>query len=577
MEVPEPTGGYGFVYHPRARAFKPNTYQVPETAASEAEAAPAKFESFPMHPALVDTLKQRYGESAETTYIQSLALSHLCPEAPARSRTILGAETGSGKTLAYLLPLMTNLKATEMTQPTDWNTDKGERRLLPRALVLQPTHELTRQSTAMAKSMIHGIKLSATGMSNTKAGGTNLRSGPVDILFGTGAMTRRMFGIRKPGMTLEEGYEKTEWVGADRIDWLVIDEADVLLSKDFRQETMLILQHITSQRPDVNIILCTATFPPSLLNLLKSHEELSDNPFVHLLSPKLHKLPRNLEARFVPRSRGDLISDVTHEVKRVMTEDAIKRKHMLAQGKNVDKSKMIVFCNTDSRVQAVSEALTAKGIDNLTWMKEGENRRHGSSGPLKSFLLDPKVSVDEAMSPAAADKSKVKSGEPDPRVLVTTGILSRGLDFSPLISTVFLVDQPKDILDFVHRAGRAGRAGRKGRVVIFGQSQGRRAEDGRLGSAVRSVMRDNVQDQRETWKELRLKRLELFRGKQKEWEEMQAKRQGKKIIRRPGFGWKKEAPGYGLVKGEERKEHLEKKYGVKVEEPQPQEERLRRY
>ena len=230
--IPEPTGGTpGFVYHPRARSFKPNIYEIPDTAASETEAAPAKFGSFPMHPGLIDTMVEKFGESGETTHVQSLALSHLCPKAPESSRTILGAETGSGKTLAYLLPVMSNLKASELSGESSTQIDTSEKRLLPRALVLQPTHELTRQSTSMAKRFTHKIKLSATGMSSTKFGGTNARRGPVDLLFGTGAMVRRMFGIRKPGMELERGYEKSEWVGADLLDWLVIDEADVMFSE----------------------------------------------------------------------------------------------------------------------------------------------------------------------------------------------------------------------------------------------------------------------------------------------------------------------------------------------------------
>lgn len=250
--------------------------------------------------------------------------------------------------------------------------------------------------------------------------------------------------------------------------------------RDFRQETLLILKHITDRRPNVNIIFCTATFPPALLDLLRSHEDLQKTPFTHLLSPKLHKLPRNLEARFIPRSKGDITSDVAHELRRVMSEDATKRTHMRADGKEVDRSKIIIFCNADSKVRRLSAELTLKELPNITWTKESDNRRHGSSGILKSFLHDPKMSAEDAL----ANKTKDDS----PRILITTGILSRGLDFSPLVSTVFLVDQPKDILDFMHRAGRAGRAGRKGRVVIFGMSQGRRAEQGTLGSMVKDVL-----------------------------------------------------------------------------------------
>ena len=223
-----------FVYHHKPRKFKPNTYPVPESSGSREAAQPARFEKFELNPALVGSMQERYGEAAHTTQIQSLSLSHLCgSEAEAKGRrVILGAETGSGKTLAYLLPLMHHLKATEAAaQPTSPAEEKQLQKMLyPRAIVLSPTHELNRQSTATAKGLTHGIKLRVAGLSNTKDGGIGSTRGLVDCLFSTGAMLRRMFGIRKPGMDLDEGYAKTEWVGADKVEWLVIDEADVMLS-----------------------------------------------------------------------------------------------------------------------------------------------------------------------------------------------------------------------------------------------------------------------------------------------------------------------------------------------------------
>jgi ATP-dependent RNA helicase MRH4 len=60
-----------------------------------------------------------------------------------------------------------------------------------------------------------------------------------------------------------------------------------------------------------------------------------------------------------------------------------------------------------------------------------------------------------------------------PHVLVTTSLLSRGLDFSPMIKHVFIVDEPRNMIDFLHRAGRAGRAGEAGKVVVFGRTKGR--------------------------------------------------------------------------------------------------------
>jgi ATP-dependent RNA helicase MRH4 len=212
--------------------FKPNTYPTPTSALSEEQADPASFQSFNIHAGLKESLGERFGAAGQTTYIQSLSMHHLCSEdtVVTGTRTILGAETGSGKTFAYLLPVMHNLKASESAEERA-SIHPKERRMLPRAIVLQPTHELTRQSTAMAKSLVHKIKLSVMGMSNNADGGVRGRKGHMDILFGTGAMTRRMMGIRKPGLELEENFQSSEWVGIDRLDWLVIDEADVMLSE----------------------------------------------------------------------------------------------------------------------------------------------------------------------------------------------------------------------------------------------------------------------------------------------------------------------------------------------------------
>lgn len=235
-EVPEPRtereNQFGFVYHPRAKPFRPNAYPVPNSALGEDLAEPKSFDSFGLHEGLAESLVTRFGSSGRTTFIQSLSLNHFCTQtdAPSGSRTLLGAETGSGKTFAYLLPVLHHLKATETEEDLEAPSRK-DMRLLPRAIVLQPTHELTRQSTAMAKSLSHNAKLSILGMSNSPDGGVKGRRGHVDVLFGTGAMTRRMMGIRKPGMEVEEGYHANEWVGVDKLDWLVIDEADILLSE----------------------------------------------------------------------------------------------------------------------------------------------------------------------------------------------------------------------------------------------------------------------------------------------------------------------------------------------------------
>lgn len=68
-----------------------------------------------------------------------------------------------------------------------------------------------------------------------------------------------------------------------------------------------------------------------------------------------------------------------------------------------------------------------------------------------------------------------------PRVLITTSLLSRGLDFGPQVRHVFLPDAGRrgatsvhqannNALELLHRAGRSARAGRAGTVVLFDKS-----------------------------------------------------------------------------------------------------------
>jgi hypothetical protein len=129
---------------------------------------PRSFASPPLIPALLQGVREVLG-SKRPSPVQALSLKYLFPptdsaktsRASARLVTtrfrehLLASETGSGKTIAYLLPLLQHLKVTENAVRS-----KGTMHS-PRALVLAPTHELTRQLTKVAKSLVHtdGAKL----------------------------------------------------------------------------------------------------------------------------------------------------------------------------------------------------------------------------------------------------------------------------------------------------------------------------------------------------------------------------------------------------------------------------------
>lgn len=443
------------------------------------KAQPRPFSAFEMHPGLQAGLEDKYHEGL-TTPIQSLSLMNIMGSGP--HRAVLAAETGSGKTLAYMLPLLHHLKETDQAVPRGTGGDEGN--VLPRALVLSPTHELTRQSTAVAKSLTHRCKLSVLGGSSP---GSVHGAGAVDALFTTSRSAAWLLNIprevregtregdlavkasKKRSAEEDAGYERKrkEILDCSRLEWLVIDEADVLLGPDFLDETAKVLERIQQAKPDINILLVTATLPPSLHRALESNPLLSSVKFDHILSPGLHRLPKRLETRFVPWSgQGNNLADIAHEMKRVFAEDAAESK---AEGEKT-RTKAVVFCGSVPKVKSVAAMLESKEIRCLPWTGESEQRVPGRNGPLDTFLASHKPTADEAKGP---------------RVLVTTSLLSRGLDFSPAVSTIYLLDPPRNVLDFVHRAGRAGRAGRPGRVVVFGV---RHAGEIKYGEELRSVL-----------------------------------------------------------------------------------------
>jgi ATP-dependent RNA helicase MRH4 len=469
-------------------------------------AAPRPFSAFELNDRLNAALDEMFPRG-KTMPIQTLSLGHLLSSG--RHRAILGAETGSGKTLAYLLPLLHHLKATD-EGPSRAGFD---RQVAPRALVLQPTHELTRQSTAVAKSFSHHVKLSVSGASSP---GTVRNLGPVDVLFSTGRSASHLLALprdeetsttqprRKDNPKEEDSgrriFKPEQILNLSRLEWLIIDEADVILGPSFQDETARVLDKIREVAPKVNILLVTATLPPSLLRATESMPLLKTSRFDQHLSPGLHRLPKLLETRFVPWSKGGhRQADVAHEIKRVFADEARETKladeakdsrdaqeaeagqeQAQSDAPRRPRTMAVVFCGSVGQVKSVTAMLESKDIPALAWTGEtaARNERPGHNGPLDAFLVQHKKSKDNGEKPKPPSTKS-------PRVLVTTSLLSRGLDFSPLVTTTYLLDPPRNVLDFVHRAGRSGRAGRPGRVVVFGMAH---AGESQYATQLRDVL-----------------------------------------------------------------------------------------
>lgn len=251
------------------------SFAKPSSAASAHEAAPQLFSNLDLPSAALGGLIDVLGhDSSKTTPIQTLAYRHMITSSASTDGKgqgwVLGAETGSGKTLAYLVPMMHQLKQSEPSAVHTGAEQEGTvSTIRPRAMVLSPTHELTRQSTSVAKTLSHSIKLRVKGLSSTRWGSVDAQTG-TDVLLGTTGSVRKLLGLGRDGekWAADEGkkgdkrdqlkeiingedaeldgvsvgrsnVEAGPKLGMEDVEWLVIDEADVLLGTSILASTGL--------------------------------------------------------------------------------------------------------------------------------------------------------------------------------------------------------------------------------------------------------------------------------------------------------------------------------------------------
>ncbi|KAF8234126.1 hypothetical protein L208DRAFT_1377029 [Tricholoma matsutake] len=189
------------------------------------------------------------------------------------------------------------------------------------------------------------------------------------------------------------------------------------------------------------------------------------NPkLMHLASPNLHHLPKMFRTKYTSWTE-DLSGTPAHSAALL--------------------SKILIFCNKSTTVNELGLHLEERGIKNVALTCTSDQRKQGSNQHLEGFLQkhtkDPEETVSEtapkpvrpilqplvkSVPPSTKFRSNPKE---EPHVMITTSLLSQGLDFLPSIQHVFMVDELQNMIDFLHRAGQAGHAGEKGKVVVFGK------------------------------------------------------------------------------------------------------------
>ena len=294
------------------------------------------------------------------------------------------AQTGTGKTAAFSLPILDMI-------------DDTSRKI--QLLVLAPTRELALQIAKDIKNYtkyLPNIKTVAVyGGSSITDQIRNLREKP-QIIVGT------------PGRVIDLINRKA--LDFSQIHWLVLDEADEMLSMGFKDD----LETILSETPETKqTLLFSAT-------MNKEVEKISKN---YLTNPH----------RISVGSINAVKKNIKHEyyvVNYRQKKEALKR--LIDANPN---QYSIIFCRTKMETQDVADFLMQNGY--------AADALHGD--------------LSQAQRDTVMKKFRLKNID----ILVATDVAARGLDVNSLTHVIHY-SLPDDPEVFVHRSGRTGRAGKDG-------------------------------------------------------------------------------------------------------------------
>src|SRR5512138_1144521 len=317
----------------------------------------------------------KYAGYETATPIQEAAIP-----AALRGRDIIGtAQTGTGKTAAFVLPILDKL----LDGP----------RNMPRALIVTPTRELAEQIHQVVRALSAGTKLRSTTLYGGVTASRQIKAlkDGVEILVAT------------PGRLLDLVQQR--YARLERIEILVIDEADRMFDMGFLPDLKRIIKAVPAQR---QTMLFSATFPSEVEQLAS---QSLDNPqrITMGLSRPAHT--------------------VSHALYPVASH--LKSELLLKLLRQTATESVLVFTRTKHRADKVARQIAHAGF-RVTSLHSNRSQSQRENA-LRGF----------------------KSGHF--QIMVATDIAARGLDVEN-ISHVINYDMPDTADAYIHRIGRTGRA-----------------------------------------------------------------------------------------------------------------------
>lgn len=295
------------------------------------------------------------------------------------------AKNGTGKTGAYILPILQRI---DITVPSI------------QALIIVPTRELALQTGQICIDLGKHIKPRIM----VTTGGTDLKDDIMRIY-----QTVHIV-IATPGRILDLMDKKVAKMEKCKV--LVLDEADKLLSQDFKGMLDLLISFLPKDR---QILMYSATFPLTVENFMRKH---LNEPYEINLMEEL------------------TLKGVTQYYAFVQERQKVHCLNTLFSKLQINQS--IIFCNSTQRVELLAKKIAELGYScYYIHAKMTQHHRNRVFHDFRNGLC---------------------------RNLVCSDLFTRGIDIQA-VNVVINFDFPKMAETYLHRIGRSGRFGHLGIAI----------------------------------------------------------------------------------------------------------------
>ncbi|EWM21323.1 eukaryotic initiation factor 4a-iii [Nannochloropsis gaditana] len=302
---------------------------------------------------------------------------------------IAQSQSGTGKTAVFSMGILQRL-----------DTSSND----TQALVLSPTRELAEQTQKVILSLGDYMNVQCHACIGGKSIGEDIRRLDYGVQVVSGTPGRVFDMIRRRNLKTKS------------LKMLVIDEADEMLNKGFKEQIYDIYRYLP---PTTQVVLISATLPQEVLDMTKKFM----NEPIKVLVKRDELTLEGIKQFFVAVEKEEWKFDTLCDLYDTLTI-----------------TQAVIFCNTRKKVD---------------WLR---NKMVEANFTVSAMHGDMPQKEREAIM------EEFRSGAT--RVLIATDVWGRGLDVQQ-VSLVINYDLPNNRELYIHRIGRSGRFGRKGVAINF--------------------------------------------------------------------------------------------------------------